>query len=103
VGREVVHHYYLSRLKRWRQHPLQVGLEDFPGGRPFYSQARATPDDVVAMALEVFNVITDHLSRKDSSVILYTVGESLQTLNIKSGSTGEGVRTVYKRVQPPKK
>src|SRR5919199_6749632 len=39
VRRKVVHHYYLPRPKRWRQHPLQIGLEDFPRARPFDRQA----------------------------------------------------------------
>jgi predicted urease superfamily metal-dependent hydrolase len=67
-------------------------------------QAHIKPADVVALAVEVINVLTEHLSGKDSAVILHTQGESLQTLDIKSsaGSFGDGVRNVYKRVQPPK-
>jgi predicted xylose isomerase-like sugar epimerase len=64
----------------------------------------ATPEDVVAMAVEVFNVLTEHLSQKDSKVILYTQGVGLKTLEITSSSTSaiQGVRTIKKRVQPPK-
>ena len=65
----------------------------------------ASPEDVVTMALEVFNVLTDHLSRKDSKVILHTQGEGIQTLNIKhtAGSHTEGVRTVYRSVTPKRR
>jgi hypothetical protein len=65
----------------------------------------ASPEDVVTMALEVFNVLTDHLSRKDSKVLLHTQGEGLRTLDIKhtADSHTEGVRTVYKSVTPKRR
>ena len=65
----------------------------------------ATPEDVVTMALEVFNVLTEYLSRKDSKVLLHTQGEGLRTLDIKhtADSHTEGVRTVYKSVTPKRR
>ncbi len=57
------------------------------------------------MALEVFNVLTQHLSRKDSKVLLHTQGEGLRRLDIKNtaGSYTEGIRTVYKSVSPKRR
>ena len=64
----------------------------------------STPADVVAMAVEVFNVFTNHLSGKDSKVLLHKQGEGVKTLDDKSSADSyqEGVRTTHKRVQPPK-
>jgi len=67
-------------------------------------QAHTKPEDVVALAVEVFNVLTEHLSQKDSKVILHTQGVGLQTLDITSSSTRatQGIRTIEKRVLQPK-
>jgi hypothetical protein len=62
-------------------------------------EEQASAEDVVATALEVFNVITDHLSQKDSKVILHKAGEGLKTLHINSLNT---TRTVYRSIKPPK-
>jgi hypothetical protein len=98
--------------------PLPIHKEKVPEEIPLHPQTQnaiaeiqkrdghtdASPEDVVAMAVEVFNVLTDHLSGKDSKVLLYTQGKGLKTLAIKSsaGSYTEGVKTAHKRVQPPK-
>src|SRR5215218_8167838 len=41
VGREVVHHHYLSRGEARAKRLLQVGLEDDPRGRPLHRHRRA--------------------------------------------------------------
>jgi threonine synthase len=99
--------------KRSKEQPIGV-LESIPldphsqeaieAIRKREGQEHTTAEDTVAVAIEVFNVLTEHLSRKDSSVILYTLGESLKTLNIRSSSTiqPQGGRTIEKQVQPPK-
>ena len=65
-------------------------------------EKQATPEDVVAMSIEVFNVITEHLSQKDAVVFLHTPGESLQTLHLgrTPGSYTKGVRTQHKTLNP---
>ncbi len=56
------------------------------------------------MTVEVFNVLTQHLSGKDSKVLLHKQSEGLRTLDMKSSAESytDGVKTAHKRVQPPK-
>jgi hypothetical protein len=65
------------------------------------NQQKNSVDVTVATAIAVFDVITKHLSEKDSSVILHTKGKGLTTLEVNNASA-ENIRTVYKKSKHPR-
>ena len=66
----------------------------------FDNKEQVSAEDVVANAIDVFNVLTHHLSQKDSTVMLYTLGESPKTLHIPH--VGGHKRAAKRTVMPPK-
>jgi redox-regulated HSP33 family molecular chaperone len=105
----------LEKLPRHEAEPLQTAEDAIP---PLISlrpesrdalaailtrknQSQNTIDDAVATAIAVFDVITAHLTQKDSSVILHTRGQGLTTLEV-NGAGSTDVRTVFRQVKPPR-